>query len=293
MEQSGWTQSELAARVGVSAATIRKLLHRLRDAGLPLVRSEEHPQVHWDIRSGWIPGGIALDGDDVRNMLRLLARLRRTQTRDRLIARLLKLSPNVTTPVANVELQVGEHVLPIIEDAAAKRVTLAFDYLSGARGVRGWRTASVARVEYGDTTRMIALCHRSGELRHFRIDRVLAAKLETGEPFRTIAEVDVAKFIGASIDGYAGKGEAVRCAFVVRGEAARWVQSNLPKGTFVVEMIEGGIRVSAVTAGVEVLARFVVGLGDAALPESVALQDTVKRLAEGALAQAEHAGSQR
>ena len=96
--------------------------------------------------------------------------------------------------------------------------------------------------------------------------------------------------MATSVDGFSGRGPPVPCAFVVRGDTARWVQSNLPSGTFAVDPIEEGIRVTTTTAGIEVLARFVVGLGGAASVETPQLHAEVRRLARGALG-TEHAGS--
>jgi len=290
MEQRSWSQAELSRRIGVGVATIRKLLLRLQAGGLPLERDEDHPHVYWSIRKGWLPGGVALAGDDVRAALRLLARVASSASRDRLITRLLALSPDVPRPLTNSARQVGEDVLAIIEDAAAKRVALHFDYLSGGRGTRGWRSASVHQLEYGETTRFVATCHRTGDLKRFRVDRVLAARVDTADGFRPPDPDALPRFLATSIDGFSGRGPAVRCAFVVRGETARWVQSNLPQGNFVIEPIDDAIRVTTTTAGFEVLARFVVGLGEAATVETPQLGAEVARLAMGALA-TEHAGS--
>jgi predicted DNA-binding transcriptional regulator YafY len=284
MEQRSWTQAELARRVGVGAATIRKLLSRLKEGGLPLERDEEHPHVYWSIRKGWVPGGVALTGDEVRLALRLLARAPSSKSRERLIARLLALSPDLPPPLTNPTEQVAEDVLVAIEDAASRRLALRFDYLSGGRGTRGWRTASVHRIEYGATARFVATCHRARELRRFRVDRVLSASIDRNEPFHAIDPDALSAFVAASIDGFSGRGPAVPCAFVVVGDAARWAQSNLPSGALAIEPTDDGIRVTTKTAGIEVLARFVVGLGGAARVETEELRAEVMRLAHGSLA---------
>lgn len=291
MEQRSWSQADLSRRIGVGVATIRKLLSRLQSGGLPLERDEDHPHVYWSIRKGWLPGGVALSGDDVAIALRLLARAPSSASRDRLIGRLLALSPGAPRPVTNAARQIAEDALSAIEDAAARRITLHFDYLSGARGIRGWRRGSIHQLEYGESVRFVATCHRTGDLKRFRVDRVLAARLDAADAFRPADDDALARFLETSIDGFAGRGPAVRCAFVVRGDTARWVQSNLPQGAFVVEPTDDGIRVTTVTAGIEVLARFAVGLGAAASVETTELRREVARLAQGALA-AEHAGSE-
>jgi len=290
MEQRSWSQAELSRRIGVGVPTIRRLLVRLQSGGLPLERDEDHPHVYWSIRKGWLPGGVALAGDDVAVALRLLARVPSSASRDRLLTRLLALSPGAAPPLTNPARQIGEDALAVIEDAAAKRVTLHFDYLSGARGTRGWRRCSVHQLEYGESVRFIATCHLTHDLKRFRVDRVLAARLDAADSFQAPEPEPLARILATSIDGFSGRGPAVRCAFVVRGDTARWVQSNLPQGTFVVEPTDDGIRVTTVTAGIEVLARFAVGLGAAATVETTELRAEVARLARGALA-TEHTGS--
>jgi hypothetical protein len=60
------------------------------------------------------------------------------------------------------------------------------------------------------------------------------------------------------------------------------VKLNLP-GPMTCEDTPAGIRVSAETSGLLRLARFVVGLGDAARAETTELARVVRELAEGAL----------
>jgi predicted DNA-binding transcriptional regulator YafY len=146
------------------------------------------------------------------------------------------------------------------------------------------RHASVHVVDVGPPARFIATCHRNGELRWFRVDSIIRARLDDREPYRECSADVVATFRAASIDGFKGAGSPVVCSFVVRDPESRWVANNLLEGMSV-ENLHDGIRVNIETSGVVRLARFVVGLGGAARPENPALVEAVAELARGALEQ--------
>jgi hypothetical protein len=86
------------------------------------------------------------------------------------------------------------------------------------------------------------------------------------------------------LDGFHQGGQAVPSAFTVLGPEARWVAETLP-APMTQEPVPGGVRLSATTAGVLPLARFVVGLGRAARAETPELRAMVEALARGALGQ--------
>ncbi len=292
IEERVWGQAALARRLGIGVPTVRRLLSELQSAGCPLERDEEHPHVYWSVRKGWLPGGVALDGDDVRVALRLLARLPKSAARDRLLGILLRLSPSASRTIANQSPAVAEDRLEVIEDAASRRVALAFEYLSASTGEHARRMASVHRVEYGPHIRFIATCHREKVLKRFRLDSVTKATLDPADPFRGVDDTVLAAFVARSVDGFAGAGAPVACSFVVLPPAAAWARRNLPEGSMQVEhRRDGSIRVSAHTSATEVLARFVVGLGAAARAETPGLIDAVHALACGSLVAHERAAA--
>ncbi len=88
-----------------------------------------------------------------------------------------------------------------------------------------------------------------------------------------------------SIEMYRAPAGAVGCTFYVMNPDARWVARNLPRGPISAEHLAEGIRFSVHTAGIDPLARFVVGLGAAARAETPELQLRVRQLALGALGQ--------
>jgi hypothetical protein len=95
----------------------------------------------------------------------------------------------------------------------------------------------------------------------------------------------VAAYRAASLDGFKGEGEPIACSFFVRDPEAGWVVNNL-LGGMRAEALRNGVRVHVATSAIVRLARFVVGLGAAAKPETAVLAETVAELARGALAQA-------
>ena len=129
----------------------------------------------------------------------------------------------------------------------------------------------------------MAVCHRSGTLKWFRVDNVSDARLAPGETFRDVDAKDVDAFCRASLDGFHEGRAAETHVFFVSHPESRWVARNL-MGEMAVDEVPGGIHVKVETAGLNRLARYVVGLGSAAKPLTEALAREVKAIAEGALA---------
>jgi hypothetical protein len=150
-----------------------------------------------------------------------------------------------------------------------------------SRGTVEWRHASVQRVVIGPPARIVAVCHRDGALKWFRLDNVLGARLDDTVEYRTVDAAAVESMLKESVDGF-HQGGAVLCAFFVRAPESRWVEPNLP-GSMTREVVPGGLRFSTTTAGVLRLARHVVGLGAAAHAETPELALLVAELARGAL----------
>ncbi len=290
-----WTQADLARAVGLRAEALRNVLRELRDSGIPLESEKEHPHVYWRMAREWYPGGVLFKAEHVPELLRALTHLARSKARDRLLDVVLDQLPArgklvAKAPVVSRTASEGEEqYLPLIEDAAARKVAIAMKYITASRGGKiGERHVSVHVVVVGPPPRFIATCHRSGELRWFRIDGIVRARLDELEKFRDCDSGAVSEFRAASLDGYKGSGAPVLCSFFVREPDASWVQNNLIEGMRV-ETLHGGIRVSIETSGLPRLARFVVSLGDAAQPETATLAEAVAELARGALNQAEAA----
>lgn len=272
-----WTQAELARHVEITPRALRVALVECQRAGMPIEREEEHRAlVYWSVPEWWSRG---LADEEVRACARLVARLPSTKERDRLLSRLLG------REAATAADAPSERVLRALEDGAATRRSLSIAYRSSREEGPTSRHVSIARIEHGPRARFLAVCHRSGALKTFRVDRVAAAALDEREPFRPVTEQAVAAYVAGSLDGFHGDA-LVDCAFVVTAPEASWVVGNLPPGALHVERLGRGCRVTVRTTALVVLARYLVGLGDAVRIETPALALAVLALAERAVAAA-------
>lgn len=288
LRKRSWTQAELAREVGVGVPALRKRLTDLEISGMPLDREDDHPHVWWSVPKDWFPGAVAFEGSDIGDLLRLLCRLPASRDRDRLIERITKTAPKThhgnprSLLVTQATTEGEEACLAAAENAAIQKATLSFRYFSASRGTAEARHASVQRIVIGPPARALAICHRDGKLKWFRINNMFSAVAEPTIPYRAALPEDVESVLSESMDGFHDGKDPVFCAFTVRDPEARWVSGNLP-GPMTVESIEGGIRVSTTTAGVLPLARFVVSLGPSAYAETPELLKTARELARGAL----------
>ncbi|NUQ77787.1 MAG: WYL domain-containing protein [Polyangiaceae bacterium] len=288
IEQRSCSQAELGRIAGVDSQVARKHLEELESHGFPLERFEDPPQVYWSVPPGWFPGAVLFDSESVPVLLRQLGRLPRSAERDQLIRKILQASqrPAPTPPkeptVLTSQLTKNEETyLPLVEDAATRRVNLAIRYLTTGRDKPDWRTVSIQSVVIGPPTRFLAFCHKTEALKWFRLDNVRSAHIDTTEPFWETAPEEVNAMLKQSIDGF-HKGGPVQCSFMVCEPECSWVEHNLPVA-MTAEKVPGGMRFTTTTAGVLRLARFVVGLGGAARAETPELSQYVEDLARGAL----------
>jgi predicted DNA-binding transcriptional regulator YafY len=284
IEARSWSQIDLAKEVGVSPRAVRRRLQELERSGMKLHRDEDPPQVYWSVPRGWLPDGVALTRPDVAQVMRFIARSPRTATRDALMRRLMRVDADVVIEPNTAPLAEPESILTILEDARATKRTVRMLYTTAKTGVDSRRDVSVQHVEYAPRTRFVAFCHKARELRWFRVSRVRDAHLEDDVPFIPVPETDVASLLARSVDGWTDDTAPRAMSFVVYGDDARWVPGNLPSPEMTVETLDGGIRVKAFTSGLTVLARFVVGLGAAAVAETPELAERVEELARGAMA---------
>ncbi len=291
LQQPTWQQAELARSLGVTAKTLRSCLTDLELAGLPLERVEEHPHVYLSVPAGWVPGAVAFSVEEARALARMLVRHAKTPDRDLVLARLVSClsqrtasAPAKPSNTANsITTQVGaEAQLPFVQDATTRRCVLQIQYFSAHRGQIAWRDISPARLTIGPPARVLALCHRTGTLKWFRVSNIIAARLVEDTSYLEAPSARVDEVFSTSLNGY-HDGEGSRlCRFTVRDPDARWLKSNLPDGAKVTDMA-GGIIVEVDSGALLPLARLVVGLGDAASIETPALEKLVKHLARGAL----------
>jgi predicted DNA-binding transcriptional regulator YafY len=292
LKRRTWSQAELARVVDLGVPALRKRILDLQSAGMPLVDEKEHPHVYWSVPKNWFPGGVALEGKDLEVLLRLLARMPKSRERDRLINLTLESLPGnaVAAPPSDAVMTRAasdpeEKFLDAVEDAARRRKPLRFRYYSASRGSDTWRHASVHRVVVGPPARFVAVCHRDEKLKWFRIDNVVDAAVDPSVGWKDARTTEVDDLVASSLDGFHDPtAKRERHTFFVREPEARWVRKNLLEGMKAEDDRSGGIRVSAMTTAVNRLARYVVGLGEAAHAETKALREEVLRLARGASA---------
>ncbi len=284
-DQKTWIQADLAREVSISVERLRELLNTLEAQGWPFEKQNEPPHVYWSLPRDWFPEGVIIRAGDVPDLLRLFARMPRTGARDRIVGRITRgAKAEASTPVwlvPQVDPKEESH-LPIVEDSARRGEVLHMHYYSVRRGVCDWRDVSVQRLQVGEVARFCAICHREDELRWWRVDRILDARLAGAGGFRTAEPAALENFIEKTVNGFFASGEEIESRFFVRDPEARWVRQNLPRA-LAVETSGDGIRVRAKTAALLPIARIVVGLGAAARAETPELRGIVAELARGAL----------
>jgi predicted DNA-binding transcriptional regulator YafY len=284
IERPTWGQAELARHLGVTSRALKRCLEDLAEV-VPLEREEEPPAVYWSVPHVWVPKGLVLTGEQVPELLRILIRSKGSTSRDKLIRAVSACisgaeapdASRVVTPTTRPE----ERLLSILEDAAARRVPVRMRYHSASTGALDERVVSVENTVEGDRVRFVGTCHASGRLQWFRVDGVTEAVLDPTLAFVAAPDGAANRFISESVDGF-HDGEPTDCVVFVRDPEARWVVKNLPT-PMTQHRVEGGVRLSKFCAGGPVVARWVLGLGDAAIAESPRLRRTVVEIATRAL----------
>ncbi|MFI5301729.1 MAG: helix-turn-helix transcriptional regulator, partial [Polyangiales bacterium] len=284
-----WKQTELAKQLEVSTEVIRRVLHELREKGMPLDREEDHPHVYWTVPKDWFPGSVLFKREEIPELLRQLRRIPHGKGRAQLLDLVLGRTGNTAPPppgiVPRAASEQEEQYLSSVEDALGRKTALFMRYYTASRGAVGDRHVSVQRIHIGPPARLVAWCHRSEMLKTFRVDGIVSARLDAQERFHPVDEAAVDAYDKASLDGFNQGGTPTKFSFVVRDPEARWVRNNLLDGMRAEDLTEG-IRVEVTTTSLVRLARFVVGLGGAATCETPALAGEVATLARGALAAA-------
>jgi predicted DNA-binding transcriptional regulator YafY len=292
VERPTWKQAELARRLETKPETIRKHLTELQSGGFDLEREEDHPHVYWSVPKNWFPGAVIFKADEVPDLLRVLARAPKSKVRERLLAvvaeRLKGLghaSPKhdvdgVQPPTVSEE---EERWLAVMEDAITKKAAIKLRYFTTSSRNESWRHVSPHRVDLGPKPTLIATCHKANALKRFRVSNVLDARIDAAEKVRATTRDALEKFDTESLGGYRQQGPVVACAFFVREPESAWVARNLPDPHIRHETAPGGARFSVETPGVEMLARYVTGLGGAARAETPELAAAIRKIARAAL----------
>lgn len=293
LRQASWSQRRLASEVGITPKSLRRHLTALRTKhGWPLKDTRTPGDRTWEVPVGWGPGGVLVPDALVPDLVRLLARVPRTKAHERIAQRVCLGAPTLDAVVRWDADPEEEEKLPLLFEAATKRVPLEMRYRGAGRGKEEDRVASVQRILPGARTRFLAMCHKALDLRMFRVNRIVSARLAPEKGFLTTDPARIDRKIAESLGGMHEGGPAQDLWFFVRDPDARWVEDSLLPG-MKAERTVGGIRVSIRTSAPTIVARFVAGLGKAAVPEAEALERIVSEIAGGALAGCEEASRQR
>jgi proteasome accessory factor C len=287
LDRATWKQSDLARRIGVSPKVLKAHLESLARIDARIER-EEDDGVWWSVPRGWFPEAVALPRDTAVELVRLLSRSPKSASRDRILKLVLGAAPERGSGSGNVDavasglLQAEERHLDLVEDSASRQRALSLRYFSASRGDLAWRDVSVQRVHAGEKPRFVALCHRDAELKWFRVDAIQDARENQAARYIAAEPEALKAFEAASVAGLHEGSPPRKLVFRVGNPEARWVRNNLLDG-MVAESRPDGLRVSIETSAPRSVARFVVGLGESAHPETPELARLVAELASGAL----------
>lgn len=293
MRERTISQASLAKRLEVTARTVRACVLDLTSAGMPIEREEDHPHVYYSLARDWIPNGAVIANNELRELVRILSRIPSAASRrDAIAARLgpgepwTRISPALEDSLSPPELR----RLELIEDSAVERCAVEVSYLSVMRGVVEQRHLSCQRIAYHDRPiRFLAMCHRSNTLKWFVLDRVHAAYLDEGTPYRSSDAEAVDDLVQNTLFDFHSSETPVECRFVIHPPEHRWFVPRLGKRARV-EPHGESVRVTIQTSALRVLARALVGLGAAVRIESPELRAEVTRIAQAALQATEDQG---
>ncbi len=275
-----WEQAELARNVGVQPRTLRSVLGDLERHGVPLKQTKHSGnEVHWSVPAAWVPKGAVLTNAQSGVCARLLGRTPKSEARDELLRVLM--GP-AAVAVARGDREEAGAVVAQLEDGLRARIPLRMVYESASSRATRTRVVPVHHVAYGPHVRFVASSHESGRLLWFRADRVHRAEPWRGEPYRPVPDEHIRAFVDGSVDGFT-HGDRIVCRFYVHGDVASWVRGNLPLTDAKMTEVGSGLEIEVATAGIEVLARFVVSLGEKAQAWTPELAARVQEIARGAL----------
>ncbi|MEE6272249.1 YafY family protein [Georgenia sp. MJ206] len=147
----------------------------------------------------------------------------------------------------------GRRALAPVQRALAERRRLHLRYVSAADVVTEREVDPLELLWDGSHWFLRAWCHRVQDVRHFRVDRVLAA-----EVLSTPAEHEPAS-VGADVEP--DLAEAALVATMVVASRARWVAERYPVES-VEDLADGTVRIRLRVADPAWLTNLVLGLGE-------------------------------
>ncbi|MBP8845517.1 MAG: WYL domain-containing protein [Thermoanaerobaculia bacterium] len=289
-----WHPRELAERFEVSERTVFRDLRDLEKSGIPIACDEGR----YFLVDGATLRPLNLTGAELgllrvaleNPVLQRPAAVRRTL--EALKAKLgaatarIEESPEALL-LAGID-QSGknaEKALPVLQEAIGNGEELEALYASLSGGSQRWRPLAPYRVFHrGGAWYLAALCRENGELRLFRLDRILDLR-RTGARFEPPREFNLDALLASGWGVFVGsERHEVRLRFAPQ-LAPLIVHANHHPGERITELADGRIEYEVTLNSLDEIARWVAGFGGGAevlAPE--ALRDRVVNLARRLLA---------
>ena len=293
---------ELARRLEVDPRSVRRYVVMLQDLGIP-IEAERGPLGGYRLRPGYkLPPllftdeeavaltlalvsaprmGIAADGAAVAGALAKIERVLPEAPRQRVRA----LQSAVTLDVGPAPRAVESTLVATIGEAAQQGRRVWMRYRSVAEAETERELDPYGVVAWGRSWYTVGHCHLRGDLRTFRLDRVV--ELATREAtFVPPLSFDLRGHLLGSI-ARMHAGPEIEVVFAATPEQVRgrlWEQFGD------VEAVPGGTRFRCSYDDLDGFGRYVVGLGwPVTVVKPVALRDALRRYAAEVLAAAERA----
>ena len=185
----------------------------------------------------------------------------------------MQLSPKVTSDSSRSDL-----TMRLLRQAIDGNVVLKITYHSVSSG-EGVRLVDPYFIVFrGRAWYLLGYCHRHGEMRLFRIDRIHKITI-TNDLFERDHKVTLEKYFESSWGVYSG--EPVEIKLLLFGKAAAVVSDGKRHASQrVVKRKDGSVEYTATVAGTEEILRWIIGFGgEARVISPPELADQVCRLA--------------
>jgi predicted DNA-binding transcriptional regulator YafY len=285
---------ELAERLGVDPRTVRRYAVKLEELGFP-VEAEPGPHGGYRLRPGYKLPPLMLTDDEAAAVVLGLVAARQTGIAtqgsglDEALAKILRVLPaELRERVAALEESLTTIWASSRATPPATQVTLTLAHAIRTRRRVRIRYATPGRAErdrvvgpYGlvfHSGRWYLAAHddHSGEVRTFRVDRVLEADVRP-DPVTVPEGFDAADHVARSIAG-APWGTEIEVVFRTTLEEARW---RIPRTIGEPEQVEEGVLLRARTDDLDAAAREIARLGwPFAVRRPPELRAAVRRLAD-------------
>lgn len=208
---------ELASDLACTRRTVYRDLDALQQAGFPVMSEKRDGRVHYRLIETFRLGDVPFTPDEILALAfgeDLLRTLEGTVFHDSVQSALAKIRASLSPELARYLARMGEsfRVLPgphksyasnretirVLNQAVLDRETLRLRYRTGATGKTSSRDLDPYRVWYrSGGLYVVGLDHRSGEIRTFAVDRILALD-GAGRRFTPQPDFDFDAYVGSS-----------------------------------------------------------------------------------------------